>query len=620
MGKIDEHFANLIQRLAGNAEPELQLAAKLVSIQCGEGHICVDLASVAGMQVPSDWQAWSGLDFFPGLNVWKEKLEKSNVVGPPDSFFPLILNNENKLYLQRFYSYEKTVADFLHKKNHMISGTSEVTSLQQSLRRFFDPKSDELDWQQIAAVAAFCNSFCVISGGPGTGKTTTVAKIIALLADHKKNNLFRVALAAPTGKAAAKLLDSIRTLKVKACAEILQRNEVKITSGTLHRFLGIQPRSDAIGKRNTSLLPFDLIIVDEASMVDLPLMARLVSVIGDQTRLILLGDREQLASVEPGSVFGDLCPQFVLNEFSDGFRALVCGITGFTLPLNDKSPRKQIVADFVVQLKKNYRFSHESSIQQVIQAMRCGDAEAALAVFDDQNCKEMRRYDLPGANHVVELVSKLVDQNIIAPITEQSVAFTSAVLEKSCVLCALRHGPYGVEEINRLAQNQLVKKKKVLGGEMFFPGLPVMITSNDYSLGLFNGDVGVVVEDSLAPEGVSVVFPGENEKARLFALPLLPPFEPVFAMTVHKSQGMEFDHVCLILPDRSSPVLTRELIYTAISRARKTVEVWGSREIFAEAVHNKVKRDSGLGSTLWGQTQEETVGGKKLIQLEMPFT
>ncbi len=601
MGEIETHFADLIQRLAGKSCREVKLAARLVSNQCGDGHACVDLASRAGSPIPDDWLFWSGLKFFPSLHSWRQKLEESGVVGPPGTFSPLILSENNKLYLQRYFLYENRVAEYVRRNGLKVDGSVNHAILQRGLKQLFEVRENGPDWQQIAAIGAVYKPFCVVSGGPGTGKTTTVAKIIALLADQKKGLLFRVALAAPTGKAAARLNDSIRSVDAGQGAEIFDREEVSFCPGTLHRLLNLRPGAREGQLKTNSPLPFELIVVDEASMVDLPLMARLMTAIADDAHLILLGDRQQLASVEPGSVFGDLCPDNILDKFSGSFCSIVHGLTGTKLPSKTDGSSGPALADSVIQLRKNYRFSSDSGIRRVIDAIRSGDGVHALAVFDDNNHQDIIWHDVPPPKQLPEVVSDLAGRGILEPIIGDYDRVSFAALEDSCLLCALRKGPYGVEEINRLIQRILIKKGKVPIGAAIFPGLPLMVIKNDYSLGLFNGDVGLVVNDKTVPEGFSVLFPGGKDGPKKIAPALLPPYEPVFAMTVHKSQGMEFNHVCFMLPDRSSPVLTRELVYTAVSRAREKVEVWGRRDVFIEAVNKRVSRESGLGASLWGE-------------------
>ena len=607
---LDAHFASFMARLAEICCGHVSLAAALVSRKTGEGNICLDLAEYAGKSLYPDSTGTQVPQIFcPSLPEWTECLLKSGVAAQGESITPLVLDGQSRLYLRRYWEYENSIICFIRERGNSIRDVRNVTGLARDLENLFSPSSSEqTDWQKIAALAAVTRSFCVITGGPGTGKTSTVAKILALLlSQSEKPEKMRILLGAPTGKAASRLQEAI------ASTGLLQVMHDPPKATTLHRMLGSLPNSPYFRHNAANQLAADVIVIDEASMVDLPLMAKLMQAVPVSARLILLGDRHQLASVQPGSVLGDICHSSMLNIFSDSFCNLTSELTEHSLtPASkcDAGEENPLLSDSYIELVQSYRFSPESSIARLAAAVKEGHADAALDILLSEKNKEVLWSELPPP---AKIVSKLSDwpgfeqYALLQHSFDPDTCFN--ILDRFRILCALRSGPYGMEKINTILTRQAARQsskvslsRNVFAGpaQAYLPGQPLMVTRNDYSLQLFNGDVGIVLPDSLQQDALRVFFKKDSGVIHDIPPAMLPGHETVFAMTVHKSQGSEFDTVLLILPDQDFPVITRELVYTAITRARKKVEIWGKKEIFRAAIKRQIKRSSGLSEALWG--------------------
>ncbi len=611
---LDHHFALFMARLAKKHGPAAALAAALVSRKTGAGNICLDLAEYAGKPLYTNSGNIAAASLIcPSLPGWKEQLMDSGVVGTDEEgATPLVLDAGNRLYLRRYWQYEKTIIQFIRQRGVPFFGDLNLPRLGTDLQKLFPARpGGEVDWQQVAALAAATRLFSVISGGPGTGKTTTVAKILALLQkQYSAGKQPRILLGAPTGKAASRLQQAI------AAANLFRNNGEPLQATTLHRMLGYIPDSPYFRHNADNPLAADIIVIDEVSMVDLPLLAKLMQAVPAAARLILLGDRHQLASVQPGSVLGDICPAAdAMTDFSPAFCRLSAELTGNSLaaapPAGAKNSSSSL-RDSFVELVQSHRFSPESSIARLSRAVRLGDGDGALAVLRQTRDDSITWSKIPRA---AELGGKLRE----SPYFSLYAAMQQAPEPDSCfallddlrILCALRSGPFGMERINDIFARQI--------GPQFQAGLPenlaalsrhegislrfrpVMVTRNDYNLQLFNGDVGILLPDPENNQSLRAFFRTRDNMLRDIAPSLLPGHETVFAMTVHKSQGSEFNRILLILPDRDSPLLTRELLYTAITRARKKVDIWGRKEIFLSAVQRKIKRSSGLAAGLWGE-------------------
>ena len=472
-----------------------------------------------------------------------------------------MLDSAGRLYLHRCWRYEQQVATGILSRSLPLP--LHEAGLDAALDRYFPLQSGTVDLQRSAARMALSHRFSVISGGPGTGKTATVARILALLLDMAGDAHPEIVLAAPTGKAALRLHQSI----LHAAATLPLPDEISkrlpTVVCTIHRLLGVQSRKGGFRHNRDNRLTCDVLVVDEASMVDLQLMASLLEALGNDARVILLGDRNQLASVEAGAVLADIC---------------------------DSAGQATVP---VTQLTKSYRFGTESGIAALSQLINSGESAAAADLLTSGQFPDVIWRPLPPGKTFDDSFTAAVRERYAGFARTSSPADALAELNSFRVLSPLRSGSYGVENLNRLCENALAPERK--NAPQSIRMKPVMITGNNYELGLFNGDTGVVMESDGTP---AVWFENPEGGLRHLSPLRLPPFEAAFALTIHKSQGSEFDRVLLVLPDHLSEVLSRELLYTAVTRARSSIEIWGSEELFCRAVERRTLRISGLGELL----------------------
>lgn len=593
---IDRHFAAFICRLAGTDDRRLWLAAALVSQAVGSGHVCLDLGSA----MASEPATAEGIGGDPA--AWAEKLRIWLVVGHPGDFTPLVLDRANRLYLHRYWRYEQQLAAGLLHRGAEAPAPIDEALLKDGVRRLFPPQADGgTDWQQIAALAAVSRRFAVISGGPGTGKTSTVVKVLALLIEQAAGEKCRIALAAPTGKAAARLKESIQEARSSIDCSDTVRDLIPADVSTLHRLLGFVRGSSCFRHNRENPLPFHLVVVDEASMVSLPLMAKLVDALADNARLILLGDRDQLASVEAGAVLGDISDTGAVHGFSRTFCNLAERITGDTLATESYAEEaSHRLHDAVVVLRKSFRFAADSGIGALGYLVNEGNGTAAVELLRGKTFSDIVLNECPPAERLGEILAKSVCAGYGPYLKGNGAGEAHALFGRFRILCALRQGPYGTETVNRLVEATLIREGLIdPQGHRWYAGQPVMVTRNDYALQLFNGDIGIILPDPDANNELRAFFPAADGALRSL-LPLrLPEHETAYAMTVHKSQGSEFARVLLLLPDRQSDVLTRELIYTAITRAKTGVDIWAPDDLLMWAIERRIERKSGLREALW---------------------
>jgi len=595
---LDIYFANFIEQLDGRKCTEIFSAAALVSHYNREGHICLDLKSVAGKSFFTEKNKDHLL--CPRLDVWLKKLRGSPVVGKPGEYKPLILDDSLRLYLYRYWEYQEKLANSINSRVRDKEKRFDLDSVKENLEKYFPQnQEDDIDWQKIAGLTSLLKKFCVISGGPGTGKTTIIGKIMAFLLEQNGSKPLRIALAAPTGKAAARLKEAIKVTKRNLnCSEKI-KEAIPEEASTIHRMLGSIPNSPYFQYNTENPFPVDVMIVDEASMVDLALMSKLVQALPLQSKLILVGDKDQLASVEAGAMLGDICDTGNIYSYSKPFCAQIESITDFKLDNLEHDLTQTGIQDCMIQLQKSYRFGSHSGIGAVSRAVNSGNGIQAIEILKGDSFQDINWVSLPQPKVLPQFIKEKIVQGFRDYLKANHPEDSFQLLNRFRILCALRQGPYGVNSVNEIVMQILKGKRLITPDKVWYHGRPIMITTNDYYLQLFNGDIGVALYDRESNNEIRVFFMGSDNTIRKFNPLRLPSHETVYAMTVHKSQGSEFDHVLLLLPDTDSPVLTRELIYTGITRARKNVEVWGVEQIFKEAVARRIERTSGLRDALW---------------------
>ncbi|RZV03090.1 UNVERIFIED_ORG: DNA helicase/exodeoxyribonuclease V alpha subunit [Serratia quinivorans] len=596
---LDLQFARVVARAD---EPDILLAAACLSAEAGAGHVCLMLEQLLpenlfdGRQpelAQAAWLAAGQLD----VAGWQRRLSACGAVGDGTTAMPMVLQQQ-RLYLQRMWQNEGEVAAFISSDS--LHQSVEEAELRAILDRLFGEATDEADWQKIAAAVAATRRIAVISGGPGTGKTTTVAKLLAALVQLAEGRRLRIQLAAPTGKAAARLTESLGSASNQLALTPEQRALFPTEASTLHRLLGAQPNSQRMRYHSGNRLHLDVLVVDEASMVDLPMMARLIAALPAQARVIFLGDRDQLASVEAGAVLGDIC-RFAEQGYSVPRAEQLSRLTGCLLQ-GQRAQAEAAVRDSLCLLRKSYRFDANSGIGQLAFAVNAGDGKRALAALNG-SFSDVTGYPLAETQDYQVLLDACVTgyRDYLRQVAEGADATAVlAAFGRFQVLCALREGPFGIAGLNErietgLQRSGLIRRKPGAAGR-WYSGRPVMIGRNDSALGLFNGDIGIALRDESGELRVHFQLPDGSIKS--VQPSRLPAHETAYAMTVHKSQGSEFDHTVLVLPNHFMPVLTRELVYTAITRARKQLSLYATDAVLIRAIRTPTQRRSGLAERL----------------------
>ncbi|WP_225223950.1 exodeoxyribonuclease V subunit alpha [Limnohabitans radicicola] len=646
---IDSALAAQLLRLDAQASPALLVAAALLAQMEGRGHTCLPLADLCAPPVallgwptvavegPQGLRAlWAHLP--ATLPDWQAALQRATSSkacmrhsDAPDQGQPLVLGGSADaplLYLRRYAGYEKRVGQGLLQRASEPLPVPEAAA-RRWLDRFFVPHADapaDTDWQKVACAVALRARLSVITGGPGTGKTYTAARLLALLlALHEEGSPLRVALAASTGKAAARLKQSIDNALTSLQDQVpegsgLDLNTLIARMGparTLHSLLGARPDTRQFRHYAANPLDVDVLIVDEASMVHLEMMDALLQALPPTARLVLLGDKDQLASVEAGAVLGDLCRDAAAGRYSADTVQFVQAVSGQTLPAQYLSAgTAPLLAQQTVMLHHSRRF--KGAIGQLALAVNGGDAAAARAAFlnpvgaapsprsgDDVAPLLALQPSTPQAVCTLALGTSgkpsyadylhLMQQVPGGQDAEVHAAWVRSVLktfERFRILCAVHRGDWGTEGLNAAVQKALADKGLLKVTGEWFAGRPVMVTRNDAQLGVFNGDVGVVLPNA---EGTLKVWFLDGEALRSVSVMRLPHVETAFVMTVHKSQGSEFEHTALVLPPGGAEVLSRELAYTGISRAREQFTLIEAEAGLLEAAIDRPSvRASGL--------------------------
>ena len=589
--EIDIHFAGFMSECSNSKNPALFLAAALVSRNTGLGHVCIDISSMADKQVGDGDVSI----ICPGLSEWMKTLTACSAVGKPGDYKPMILDSSARLYLYRYWEYEqKLAAELMRRSSGRIEIADRLIFQNRLCGLFSDP------WQKLAAFAAVVKKFTVICGGPGTGKTTTVAKILALLIELVGNDL-KIKITAPTGKAADRLQKALINAKQGCLKELCSdsvREAVPDSASTIHRLLGTVSGSARFRYNSDNPLSADVVVIDEASMVALPLMSKLFEALSPGAKVIIIGDKDQLASVESGAVLGDICSRESVPFFSSGFSREFKNISKEQMLQSGHNVPE--FYDCIVELKTNYRFSTDSGISGLSIAVNEADGNSVQKFLQSDKYRDVSWRMLPQPDRTGIFLKDILIEGFGKQIQEPEVEDILIQLEQQRILCVTKQGPFGVSTINRLAEKILAGLNLINPCSQWYHGRPIMIVRNSYNLKLFNGDTGIILRNPENNGLLQAFFRGYDGNIRIFPPALLPEHETVFAMTVHKSQGSEFENVLMILPDKDFPVLTRELIYTGITRAKKRIEIWTDEEIFKSGIRKQVKRTSGLGQALYG--------------------
>ena len=671
---VDLQFAKQLVKLTPisdqkSADSALLLLA-LLSHQVGRGHVCIDLAGL--LSEPNSQLAIPPPEKrYPQSKLAAKEAAEANLPASllselnPDAAEQLLLRTElasdgtkvtplvidsQRLYMRRYWLYEQQVTTAIQSRLTRREGLNDKASersqaMQQTLNHLFNA-TDAVDYQRAACALAARSRFGLITGGPGTGKTTTVIKLLALLQAQAKTDsarteqAYRIELAAPTGKAAARLNESIRSAvdaiepQLQACG--LTKADLPSRVRTLHRLLGSQRFSREFRHNSDNPLPIDVLVIDEASMVDLSMLAAVVGALPTDAQLILLGDQDQLASVEAGSILGELCSRSRDGHYLPTTVDWLRQVAGIKLPAALTDEQGQALDQSVAMLRHSYRFDAASgigqlataintdqSLNEILNASIAGDyadihfvspekteaterSEALLRLTEQQACLNTAPSDAAKVSYAGYL-KRLSELRLTAETTYEARNVAAAELLQAYsrfqLLTPVRQGDFGVTELNKRIEQKLHALKLIDNSNEWYHGRPVMISANDYNVGLMNGDVGICLVIGDRP--LVAFMPAEtNEQMRWIPPSRLPAHETVFAMTVHKSQGSEFEHCALLLPPQDSPVLTRELVYTAITRARSFFTLISERpESLLTIAQRRTERASGLGAALFGAVE-----------------
>ena len=484
--EIDMHFARFISELSGGTDhPELFLASALLSRNTANGHVCLDLSYESERRL-SEKDGLHDPVICPKLSRWTKTLKSSPVVGSPGDFKPIILDGCSRLYLYRYWQYEQKLAAAI-KERASFKLRPDAALLKTCLNRLF-PGNE----QKLAAFTAVMKNLVVICGGPGTGKSTTVAKILALLIEVYQRDLI-IKLAAPTGKAADRLQEAVKKAKEKHLKDLCPGKTLAVipdSASTIHRMLGAVPGSAKFSYNSENQMAADVVVIDEASMVDLPLMSKLFQATRTETKIIILGDKDQLASVESGAVLGDICNDECAGMFSFDFCRSYEEITEENpLSCAEENPA---VYDCIAALNKNYRFGPESGIGRLSAKVNEGAGDSALELLKKNIYPDISWLELPKPVMLAGCLEKVILKWFGGLLKAAKIEDVFCRLELFRILCALREGPFGVEGINRLVEKILAEQKIINTSSRWYHGRPIIITRNDYNLKLFNGDTGII--------------------------------------------------------------------------------------------------------------------------------
>ncbi|GAA6134953.1 exodeoxyribonuclease V subunit alpha [Oceaniserpentilla sp. 4NH20-0058] len=603
---IDSAFADFLQSLEPN-NPVISWLGYVLSAQLGKGHVCLDFAQTHEHLNQDE------------LQLLKANAQTSEIVFQAQSQstkgvlqdLPLVLDGD-RLYLQRYWLYESQLQ--LCIEQGLTENKWDLLQEKSFIQQLFllNDENNTVNWQAIAACIAAKHGFSVISGGPGTGKTTTVIRLLALLVKLHQSQLHHqpiIKLVAPTGKAAMRLTESISLAKQKLDVDDKIKSAISEQTSTIHRLLQSNGRG---GFRYDAHNPLhlDVLVVDEASMVDLPLMTKLLQALPSHAQVVLLGDKDQLASVEAGSVLADICDGNTLHGYDQNTRNDLQSILKMDLAPYSQEQGAQL-RQHICHLRKSYRFHEQSGIGYLAAAANAGDAQQWQQVLA-KGYSDLTLLDLSDANfdqftqQAVSIYGQYIQTikiNAVTGLSDEQALEVHQQFNRFQVLCALREGPLGVSGLNERIEQGLSKKGQIETESVWYLGRPVMIMQNDYGVNLYNGDIGLILprQEASGEIKLKAVFVGTDQQVRWLQPSRLPQHETVYAMTVHKSQGSEFDHCAFVLPDYDTQVLSKELIYTGITRAKSHLTCISHPKVLQQALTRQVQRASGLRDRLWRQ-------------------
>jgi exodeoxyribonuclease V alpha subunit len=593
IGRYEQQLLDFLEDEYGELTDEAEIAVIFLSLFVKAGHICLPLDKTVG-------------DWLNLLNIEETELEEKStldrdnllslgIFGSPAGQQPFLIDN-NRLFVRRNWKQEALVAKKLLElstKKLPIPDSDKAAGLLQAL--FDADASGDANWQMVGAALSLQNRLLIISGGPGTGKTTTVARILSILLQVLEGDL-RIALAAPTGKAAARMSHALHEgLSAQPLPE-QYKSRIPGEARTLHRLLRNYRQNGLLPGVRTKTLPYDLIVIDEASMIDLSMMERLLRHMGDESRLILLGDKDQLSSVEAGAVLGDICIK-ESNRFS---KDIADYLSGLQVPGADEALESNggdPFTDSIVYLTKSYRFGGESGIATLADAVNRGESERAAELVTGTVYNELSAGEFMYGKQDLEMLFRTISDSLAESLEKDEANLLTHWSDKAW-LGVLRKGPFGTDSLNKKIEEYLLAKRLITPEDGWYHGRPVLITRNDYSLGVYNGDLGVCVKS--VDGSYHVVFSDTAGTLKRIAPNRIKQYEPAYLLTVHKSQGSEFGHVNLLLPDRETKILTKELIYTAVTRAKNSFRLLGDQGLFKKGIERKTERYTGLRSHLSG--------------------
>ncbi len=586
--RLEKELIRFLEQEHGEMTTEEKLAVILTVQFRMAGHVCLSINKTVrelGNMLELDSQL---MGMLPDRTL---QLTESSIIGKPDQETPFVLDGD-KLYQHRYFKMERSLKEWINQKSDLQSSVLSDKKIEILNELFEDEPKDENDepnWQKVAVLLSAIKPFLIISGGPGTGKTTTVARLLVL---HQRSSgkPLKVALAAPTGKAAGRMGEALKAGMKRLNMSDEDLEKYPLESQTIHRLLrGVEERGLLPPVREKKL-PYDMVIIDEASMIDLSLMNRLTKHLAPETKLILLGDKNQLASVEAGSVFADLC-----GKADNLFREETVGLldtAGIELDRSRFEADLSTADDSIVYLTKSYRFSSDSGIGTLAEAVNKGitsseDFNQIVDCFSDVDQKAFN-YQKHDFETIIEALTKRVRE-------ASSMTDVSALLDfwkMQMWLTVLRRGLSGSERLNQLAEQSLATKRAVRMNQGWYSGRPIIITRNDYDLGVYNGDFGVCMKSNEEDRFLIHVQSGAGVKT--IRPERLQDYKPAFFLTVHKSQGSEFDTVNLLMPKDDVPILTKELLYTAITRAKQEFVLYGDKLMFVKGSVRSTERFSGF--------------------------